>query len=138
MADGIGFDFSELERLAADLESVAREIEKPLKQALNVTSFKVKKGAQEKVGQRRHFRQAARSITFDVFGRRGEVVSEIGYEKGRGGAAHLGNLIEFGSPGSPNALAPGYELRRSLHENEDDFVRGIMLAIDEAQRKAGL
>lgn len=138
MPDGIEFDFTDLLKLAADIEGAAEGIEQPLKTALNVTSNRIKKSAQQKVGGRQHFRQAARSITFEVTGRKHEIESEIGYEKGRGGAAHLGNLIEFGAPGAPNALAPGNELKSSLSDNEADFIRGVLRAVDDAMRKADL
>jgi hypothetical protein len=138
VADGIEFDFSELNKLAADIDIAADGIAGPLKVALNVTSNRIKRAAQRKVGARRHFRQAARAITFDVNSRKRSLESEIGYEKGRGGAAHLGNLIEFGAPGSPNALTPGNELASSLAENEEDFMRGVLRAVDDAMRKADL
>lgn len=134
----IEFDFSELDRLAVDLGDAADGIEPFLKSALNVTSLKVKRGAQAKVSRRRLFKQAARAITFDVMARRGGFFSDIGYDKARGSAALLGNLVEFGAPGSPNALAPGRELVNALHENEEDFVRGIARAVDDSLRKVGL
>lgn len=138
MADGISFDFSELNRLAADLGRVADGIEPFLKSALNVSSLKIKRAAQSKVSKRRHFKQAARAITFDVESRRGGFFSEIGYDKSRGAAALLGNLVEFGAPDSPNALTPGNELQSSLHDNEADFVYGIERAVDDVMRKADL
>jgi hypothetical protein len=138
MADGISFDFSELDRLAADLGKVADSIEPFVKSALNVTSLKVKRAAQEKVGRRRHFRQAAGAITFDVEARRGGFFSDIGYDKRRGAGALLGNLVEYGAPNSANALTPGNELATSLRENEADFVYGIERAEEDARRKAGL
>ena len=138
MADGIEFDFSELRKLAADLSFVADEIEPLVKAALNVSSLKIKRSAQARVKRRRHFKQAANAITFDVESRRGGFFSEIGYDKRRGGAALLGNLAEFGAPRSNNALTPGNELALSLHENEADFVYGIERAEADARRKAGL
>jgi hypothetical protein len=145
MADGISFDFSDLNRLAADLGKVADSIEPFVKSALNVTSLKVKRAAQEKVGRRRHFRHAARAITFDVEARRGGFFSEIGYEKdkvyGSGKfktPGNLGNILEFGAPGSRNSLTPGHELLSSLQENQADFVYGIERAEADARRKAGL
>lgn len=138
MSDGISFDFSELDKLAADLGQVADGIEPFVKSALNVSSLKIKRAAQSKVGARRHFKQAARAITFDVESRRGGFFSDIGYDKSRGGAALLGNLAEFGAPESPNALTPGNELQTSLHENEADFVYGVERAVDDVMRKAGL
>lgn len=138
MSDGISFDFSELDKLAADLGRVADGVEPFVKSALNVSSLKIKRAAQSKVGARRHFKQAARAITFDVESRRGGFFSDIGYDKSRGGAALLGNLAEFGAPDSPNALTPGNELQTSLHENEADFVYGVERAVDDVMRKAGL
>jgi hypothetical protein len=138
MADGISFDFSELDRLAADLGKVADSIEPFVKSALNVTSLKVKRAAQAKVGRRRHFRQAAGAITFDVEARRGGFFSDIGYDKRRGAGALLGNLVEYGAPNSANALTPGNELATSLRDHEADFVYGIERAEEDARRKAGL
>lgn len=138
MTDGISFDFSELDRLAADLGKVADGIEPFVKAALSVSSLNIKRAAQAKVSARRHFKQAARAITFDVESRRGGFFSEIGYDKRRGAGALLGNLVEFGAPNSPNALTPGHELASSLRENQEDFIRGVERAEEDARRKAGL
>lgn len=141
MADGIDFDFSELNRLAADLESVPKNIPKFLESALKFTSVRIKRGAARKVGRRRHFKQAAAAIDFDVKHFKGFganiIQSEIGYSKDRA-AGQLGNLVEFGAPGSPNALTPGNELVSTLHEEEPDFVKGVERAVDDAHKKAGL
>lgn len=137
MADGASFDFSDVSKLAADLGQIAGEIEKPVKSALNVTSMRVKKGAQQKVRGRKHFAQAAQAITFDVTTSRAGIESEIGYEKGRA-AGQLGNLIEFGAPGAANALAPGNELQRTLNEEQADFIRGIEIALDDVMKAKGL
>lgn len=141
MADGISFDFSELTRLAADLESVPKNIGGFLESAIKFTSVNVKRAASRKVGRRRHFKQAAQAIDFEVKHFSGFGVniiqSEVGFDKDKP-AGELGNLIEFGAPGSPNALTPGNELQTSLHENEADFMRGVDKAIDDAHRKAGL
>jgi hypothetical protein len=145
VADGISFDFSELDRLAADLGKVADTIEPFVKSALNVTSLKVKRAAQTKLGRRRHFRHAAGAITFDVVARRGGFFSDIGYDKdkilGSGKwrtPGNLGNILEFGAPNAKNALTPGNELQSSLQENQADFVYGIERAEEDARRKAGL
>lgn len=145
MMDGISFDFSELDRLAVDLGKVADDIEPFVKSALSVTSLNIKRAAQAKVSARRHFKQAARAITFDVESRRGGFFSEIGYEKdkvyGSGKwktPGNLGNILEFGAPGATNALTPGHELLSSLQENQADFVHGIERAEEDARRKAGL
>lgn len=159
MADGASFDFSDVAKLAADLGDLEGEIEKPLKTALNVTSIKVKKRAQQKVGRRKQLSQAAGGITFDVTVSRGTFESEIGYDKSRGGVANLGNLVEHGAPNAKayklirlggelvpivdkNApsrpLAPGNELQRSLHEEEADFEFGIGRVLDDVMKSKGL
>jgi hypothetical protein len=141
MVDGITFNFDDLDRLAADLESVPKSIGPFLTSAMHVTSLRIKKGAQAKVRRRRHFKQAARAIDYDLKRFRGFgaaiIESEIGYSKEKYGGP-LGNLVEFGAPGSPNALTPGNELVTTLHEEEADFIRGIERAVDDAHKKAGL
>jgi hypothetical protein len=146
MADGLTFNFDDLDRLAADLESVPKNIGPFLESAVKFTSVRIKRGAARKVGRRRHFKQAAAAIDFDVKHFKGfgaEVIqSEIGYNKdkpvGDKFPGALGNLLEFGAPGSPNALTPGNELATTLHEEEADFIRGIERAVDDAHKKAGL
>jgi hypothetical protein len=138
--DGVEFDFSELNELAADLESASDRLPKHLAKALGVTSKNVKESAQKKVQGRKHFKQAAAAIDYELSGYSGAVsgmTSEIGYNKGRP-AGRLGNLLEFGAPGAGNHLAPGGELQDALHENEDDFVTGIDRAVDDALREVGL
>jgi hypothetical protein len=141
MADGITFNFDDLDRLAADLESVPKNIGPFLESAVKFTSVRIKRGAARKVGRRRHFKQAAAAIDFDVKHFKGfgaEVIqSEIGYNKDKD-EGRLGNLVEYGAPGSPNALTPGNELVTTLHEEEPDFVSGIEKAVDDSLRKAGL
>lgn len=142
MADSVSFDFHELNVLSADLGEVVQNVGPNLRAALMVTSVNVKKAAQRKVSRRKHFKQAAASIDFEVktlqaFGV-SVIQSEIGYSKERGGASDLGNLIEFGAPGSPNALTPGNELQTALQDNMTDFVRGLAIATAQAEREAGL
>lgn len=141
MVDGFGLDFSELTKLAADLGDVPKHVGPNLRSAIEYTSVGVKKATQEKVGKRRHFKQAAAAIDYDIkvdarlTG--SSITSEIGYNKGRG-VGKLGNLIEFGAPGAPNALTPGNELQTSLHEQEADFEKGLSRALEDAERRAGL
>ncbi len=155
------FDFSEVMELAANFESAPAALPKYLRKSLEVTSRKVKNGAQEKVKRREMVAQAAPAIDYELGGSSGTVStmsSDIGYRKGFGAGA-LGNLVEFGAPrarevilvknkhgvywlAKPDApirsLAPGMELQRSLHENEDDFEKGVLAAIDDSLREVGL
>lgn len=140
MADGFNVDFSELDVLAADLDRAVEGIEPFLVSAIKFTSVRVKRSAQAKVRRRKFFKGGARAINFELKKFRGfgasVIQSEIGYDKDKGGA--IGSLAEFGAPGSPNALAPGNELQRSLHEEEADFQKGVERALDDALKKAGL
>lgn len=134
------FDFSELNQLAADLESAPDTLPKWLGKAIKVTSGKVKESAQSKVKGRKHFKQAAAAIDYEVTGFSGAVSgmsSEIGYNKDKD-VGKLGNLVEYGAPNAGNQLAPGGELQAALHENEDDFVAGVEGAVADAMREAGL
>lgn len=130
--------FDDLYRLAADLDAVPAETVPNLKKALGVTSGKVKKAAQAKVRGRKHFKQAAAGIDYEVKSSLTGIEAEVGYDKDRNEPAKLGNLVEFGAPGSKNALTPGNELQRSLKENEADFLTGIEKAAGDALRKRGL
>lgn len=157
----VEFDFSEVMELAADLESAPDNLPKYLRKGLEVTARKVKNAARDKVKGREMMSQAASAIDYELDGYSGTtsgMSAEIGYRKGFGAGA-LGNLIEFGAPrarevilvknkggvywlakkGAPvKALAPGMELQRSLHENEEDFVAGVERAVEDAMREASL
>ena len=141
MADSINFDLSELTQLAADLGDVP-DIAGPLiNSAIQGTSFKIKEDARRTVGRRKHFKGGAAGIDYEVntlqaFGV-SVIKSDIGYNKDTD-AGKLGNLIEFGAPGSKNALAPTSDLANALHANEADFQRGLNKALANAERQAGL
>ena len=141
MSDGIDLDFSELTSLAADLGKVPENAGPLINSAVQFKSREIKKSAAKKVGRRKHFKQAAQAIDYDlkVFQGFGVSVlqSEIGFDKDKPAGA-LGNLTEFGAPGAANALTPGNELVSSLHEQEADFEKGLSKALEDAERKAGL
>lgn len=133
-------DFSELYQLAADLESAPDSLPKYLRKALDVTSVKVKKDAQASVKGRKGLGHAAAAIDYELSGSSGavsEMSAEVGYNKGKGAGA-LGNLIEFGAPNSGNHLSPSHDLGNALLKNEDDFVRGVAAAVDDAMGGSGL
>lgn len=135
------FDFSELEVLAVDLGEVAAKSGKPFRQAVEVSARKVKDTARGKVSGRKHFKQAAAALDYEMQGFQGfgstVVQAEVGYDKDRP-TGKLGNLVEFGAPRSGNDLQPGGELQDALHENQDDFQKGIEMALDAVMKEAGL
>jgi hypothetical protein len=140
MSDNLSADFSELSVLAADLGAAPKNVGPNVRKALEVTARKVKDSARDAVRGRRHWKQAARSIDYELKGFQGFGVSvleaEIGYNKESSG--NLGNLMEFGAPGSKNRLRPGRELQTSLQKNRDDFVKGLGIAVDDSLKAAKL
>lgn len=141
MADG-SVDFSDIDRLAADLEQVSDNAGPPINSAIQVTSLKVKRAAAKRVGRSKTWSPAAGAIdyeikTFQGFGQ-SLIQSEIGYDKEKR-AGGLGNLREYGAPDSDGGpLAPHNDLAASLKENQQDFVLGLVKATEDAERKAGL
>lgn len=134
-------DFSELDLLAADLGKASTGAGPFIRKAVEVTARNVKEGARKSVRARRHFRQAANAIDYELKGAQlfGATVldAEIGYNKGTA-SGRLGNLIEFGAPRSNNSLPPGGELQKALAANRQDFVDGLSKALDDGLKASGL
>jgi len=138
MADGVSFDLSELTKLSADLGEVPKNAGPLINSAIQGTSVNIKKAAQKTVGQRKHFKGGAAGIDYEVKVIFGQLIqSEIGYNKDTD-AGKLGNLVEFGAPGSTNALAPTSDLANALHKNEGDFEKGLSKALSDAEKRSGL
>ncbi len=137
-----GFDFSEVDRLAADLGDVRDKIGPLINSAVQFTSVRIKKAAAKRVGGSKTWGAAAQAIdyeikTFQGFGA-SVLQSDIGYDKDKP-AGELGNLREYGAPDSTGGpLTPHNDLAAALHENELDFGRGLAKAAQDAERKAGL
>lgn len=137
-----GFDFSEVDRLAADLGEVPDNIGPFLNSAVQHTGFRVKKGAAKRVAGSKSWRAAAQAIDYEVktlqaFGT-SQIQVEIGYDKDKPAGA-LGNLREYGAPDSPSGpLGPHNDLAAALHDEEHDFVIGLDKALEDAERKANL
>jgi hypothetical protein len=145
MADGVYADTSEVDRLARDLGDIP-DIAGPLVvKALEVTSINIKKDWQEPLKGSATLPALPYAITYDIGGNvsllrnaiggggTNIVVSEIGFDKGRN-QGPLGNVSEFGTP---TITGRGYGIR-ALQKNEDDFERGLDIALEQAERKAGL
>lgn len=136
MADE-SFDFSEIDQLAANLADVPREAGPNIRKAITVTSIKTKKDWQEPLKGSASLPALPYAITFDITTSRGSgssvIKSEIGFDKERNQGA-LGNISEYGTP---QTTGRGYGLR-ALQLNQDDFEAGIAIAIEQAEKKAGL
>lgn len=131
MVDKIVVDFSEFDKLAADLGSAGRRDGKKIRQAIEVTARKVKDGWADKLKGEPHLPHAPRTIGYDILADPGKDVStisaEIGAERGKL-QAPIVTVIEFGAP-SRNLTPRGYGLA-ALQENEADFEHGLGLAVD--------
>ncbi len=135
------FDFSELDTLAADLDGAASNVGPYARKAVEVSARNVKDGARRRVRGRKHFKQGANAIDYELKGFQGfgatVLDAEIGYDKDHA-SGKLGNLIEYGAPGASNQLAPGSELQAALQETREDFVTGIEQAVDDALKASRL
>jgi hypothetical protein len=129
VTEDIGFDFSEMNKLAADLGDAGRRDGKKIRQAVEVTAFKVKKAWADKLKGEPHLPHAPRSIGYDLLGTalssKSDVTAEIGAETGKL-QAPIVTVIEFGSP---HSIPKGYGLA-ALQENQADFIKGLGLAVD--------
>jgi hypothetical protein len=154
VADGFVVDFSELDRLAADLDEVPKAAGKFIHKAVEVTARNVRDDWRKNASGLAHARAFPFSITYDIgagynqtlgqaavsvlsgsisTARSSTVTAEIGPDKTRPQGA-LGNLIEFGSVNNP----PQGLGHAALLRNEADFQRGLEIAIRDAEREAGL
>lgn len=137
----IGFDFSEVNALAADLGKVPDAAGGFIRSAVQYTATEVRKSARDTVGSGSHSWSALpNSIDYDIktdVGESSSLTAEVGYNKGRG-AGKLGNLREFGGPSAGNHLAPHNDLANALEANQDDFQKGLEKALQDAENKAGL
>lgn len=137
MADGIEVDFSELDQLAADLGEVAKDAGPNINKAINVTAINIKKAWQEPLKGSAQLPRLPYAIGYDVssaqlFGQ-SVIKAEIGFDKDKP-QGPLGNISEFGTP---TTTGRGYGLK-ALSDNEEDFAKGLEIATEQAERRAGL
>lgn len=137
MGDVIGFDFSGLNSLAADLGHVPDTAGPLIFKALQVTSLKIKRDWQESAKEHRgagHAKKYPYSIDFDLSnngeggGPANKLESVIGPNLSKGQGA-LGILEE--TPGGVRG-APQGNARRALRQNLADFERGVLNAAADA------
>ena len=129
MAD---FDFTDLSKLAADLQNAADAVPN-VKKATEVTARKVKDAWRDKLKGSSTLPALPYAVTYDTKTTRGAVEGEVGFDKSRP-QGPLGNISEFGSV---NNAPRGFGLA-SLEENQADYVTGIERAIDDTLKENGL
>lgn len=133
---GIGFDFSEVLKLAADLGEVPDNAGKNIRKAVEVTARKVKDAWKSDVSGSSLAPGGERAISYDLKGgnaiRGSEITAEIGPELG--GAGSLVGLVEYGTP----TTGPRGYGAAALERNQEDFQKGLEIALEQAERAAGL
>lgn len=137
MADSFKVDSSELDQLAADLGQVSHNAGPNVRKAITVTSLKVKTDWQAPLKGSKTLPGLPYAITFDITTFQGfgasVIKAEIGFDKDRN-QGPLGNISEYGAP---TITGRGYGLK-ALQTNESDFQKGLEIALEQAERKAGL
>lgn len=125
------FDFSEVRKLAADLDQAPLKAGPKIRKAVEASSREVKDRWSKKLRGEPRLPHAPRSIGYDIKSAPGRpasrIESEIGAERGKL-QAPIVTVIEFGSP--TQNLAPREYGKSALQETEDDFVKGLTIAIE--------
>lgn len=137
MADGFEVDFSELDKLSADLGEIEASAGPLIRKAVEITALKSKRDWQEPLKGSATLPLLPYALSYDVrvnfLDSSTTVEAEVGFDKTRAQGA-LGNISEYGSP---SITGRGFGLA-ALEKNLDDFIGGIDLAMRDAERKAGL
>ncbi|MHB9004003.1 MAG: hypothetical protein ACYC6C_08050 [Coriobacteriia bacterium] len=138
MTDSFSIDFSEISTLVADLGQIAGDAGPNVRKAVEVTARNVKDAWAEKLQGENGVPHAPRSITYDIKGTPGAgksvIEAEIGAEQGRL-QAPIVTVLEYGAPG--NNLPPRGYGAGALFENRADFVKGLRMALGDAERSGG-
>lgn len=130
-------DNSELSKLAAALGQISETAGQYVRTAVETTARYVKDDWADKLQGEPRVPHGSRSITYDIIAysdliARGSVIqADIGAERGRL-QAPIVTVLEYGAPG--NNLAPRGYGHGALKENEPDFQRGLVKALEDAER----
>lgn len=124
-------DFSELRRFEQDLRGAGPEVARNAVKAIKYTSMEIKKDWAQGA-EASGLGNYSRSIDFDVTFAPGRITSEIGPNLGR----RQGSFGFVDEGGGRVKSAPQHAGRDSWEANEDDFYRGLEIAVYDAVRKA--
>jgi hypothetical protein len=128
VSDGAVWDFSEFDKLAADLTAAPLVGKRNVIAALSHTAFEVKKEWRDKIKGTEGLPVAFLTIDFEVKVDAETVTAEIGSLTGKKQATFV-TVMEFGAPG--NNLSPRGYGAAALQENEADFQKGLEIAIGD-------
>lgn len=136
MSDAIVADFSELDQLGIDLGEVPANAGIFLRKAAEVSGHRIRDDWRENLKGLPHLPALPYAITYDVstfygFGQ-SLIKCEVGPDKERNQGA-LGNFTEYGSINNP----PRGDGHAALQRNEEDWVRGCSIALEDAEKASG-
>lgn len=117
-------DTSQLRQLAKDLEYAGPAALAKVEPIVKKAAQNIKKAMQADANKSRHFKQMARTVTYDVdqvVSGGAAYVAEIGYDKSAGPAAALAGIAIFGTskPGGATVRDPLEALNDEAPEFED-------------------
>lgn len=124
-------DFSELDRLVADLRSVPREVAPFARKALQVTAHNIRDEWRE-AAARTGLEAYGASVGYDTKVTAGGLEAEVGPTPGRRQASF--GFVEDANGGVRSA--PQHAGRDALKNNEDDFREGLEIAVADGLRRA--
>lgn len=131
MADGLNFDFSEINTLTADLLAAPAKTLPKVRQALEVSARHVKDDWRDAWKGSGHVPGGAASISYDIMGFAGAHAGASAMSADIGpslrGQGPIVGMLEYGTP---NTGPRGFGAE-ALHKNEADFVKGIELATED-------
>lgn len=126
-------DFSEVRRLARDLDRAATGIAPQLKGVVKRGAQNVKTQLNKEMRASRHFKGTAPAISYDVKAETDAVEAEIGPRKGEPGS--LANIAYFGGSGWGNTQSGGsvpdpllalQAEQPNFERYIDDILRGVL------------
>lgn len=124
-------DFSDFNKLAADLTAAPQDLLKNVRKAIEVTARNVKDDWRQGA-ERRSLHGYAASIDYDLNYPGGAIEAEIGPNHGR----NQGQLGLVEDANGEITSKPQHAGRDAKRANEADFHRGLEIALYDATRKA--
>lgn len=96
MADGVSMDMGQVRRLITDLGAVPRQVVPEVRKVAERGALNVKNRMVADAQGSRHFKQIARTISYDEKSSADQVAFEIGPDRERDDAARIANIAYFG------------------------------------------
>lgn len=121
----INFDFSEVNKLAADLGKAPDRVKVNARKALQVTATNIK-ADWRRGANRTGLGGYAADITYEIKATAGGIEAEIGPTPGDAGSF---GLVEDAT--GDVRSAPQHAGRDALKKNEADFIKGLVIALDD-------